>query len=104
MPSTVIEFTFEFLDEWIQGTKDNILEENLFVVLTSVEMVALSQVLAILNFKVCMSLRWLAGNTHNIGQQGYDWSTRSIGKAIDAMYDVMIEIMHDGQLLWIRFS
>ncbi len=76
-------YYIEFLDEGLQGTKDNILQENLFVVLTSVEMVTLSHVLVILHFKVCMPLKWLAGNIHFIGQQGCDLSTRSMGKAID---------------------
>ena len=88
----------EFLDECLRGSNDNILQENLFIVLTSVEMVALSRVMAILHFKVCMPLRWLAGNTHFIGQQGYDWSARSMGKAIDAMYDAMMAIEEDGKL------
>ena len=36
----------EFLDESLQGTKDYILQKNLFVVLTLMEMVALSHVLS----------------------------------------------------------
>ncbi len=63
----------EFLDECLHGCNDNILQENLFIVLTSVEMVALCRTMSILHFKICMPLRWLAGNTHFIGQQGYDW-------------------------------
>ncbi len=74
------------------------------MVLTLVEMVALSRVLAILHFKVCMSLRWLAGNTHMIVQQGYNLPTRLMGKAIDAMYDAMVAIEQDGQVFWMRFS
>ena len=52
--------------------KDNILQDNLFIVLTSVEMVALCRVMCILHFKVCKPLRWLAGNTHHYGQMGFD--------------------------------
>jgi hypothetical protein len=48
--------------------------------------------MAILHFKVCMPLRWLAGNTLFLGQQGHKWSTRSMGKAIDALYDAMAAI------------
>ena len=54
--------------------------------------------MAILHFKICMPLRWLASNMHFIGQQGYDWSTRSMGKAVDALYDAMNSIKHDGSL------
>jgi hypothetical protein len=42
----------EFLAECLHGCNDNILQENLFIVLTSVEMVALCQTMAILHFKI----------------------------------------------------
>jgi hypothetical protein len=54
--------------------------------------------MAIVHFKVCMPMRWLAGNTHFLFQQGYHWSTRSMGKAIDALYDAMAAIQDDGSL------
>src|SRR6056300_1299243 len=60
------------------------------------EMIALCRVMAILHFKICMPMRWLAGNTHTIGQAGYDWSARSMGKAIDALEDAMVKIEEDG--------
>ena len=68
------------------------------MVLKSVEMVALCRLMAILHFKSCMPLRWLAGNTQYVGQLGYDWSTRSMGKAIDALFDAMLAIEEDGKL------
>jgi hypothetical protein len=89
----------EFLDECLRSGNDNILQENLFVVLTSIEMVALCQIMAIIRFKICMPLRWLAGNTQFIGQQGYNWSTRSMGKVIDAFYEAMDNIESDGSLI-----
>ena len=54
------------------------------------------RVFAILHFCVCMPMRWLAGNTHNLGGQGYDWSVRSMGKAIDALEVAMVAIKDDG--------
>ncbi len=42
----------EFLDECLRAHKDNILQENLFMVLTSVEMVALCRVMDIMHLKV----------------------------------------------------
>jgi hypothetical protein len=89
----------EFLDECLRSGNDNILQENLFIVLTSVEMVALCRIMTIIHFKICHPLRWLAGNTKFIGQQGYDWSTRSMGKAIDAFYEAMDKIESDGSLI-----
>ena len=87
-----IRYYIEFLDECLKSHTDNILQENLFIVLTSSEMVALCRVMAIVHFTISMPMRWLAGNTHHIGAQGYDWSARSMGKAIDAIYDAMLEV------------
>ena len=53
------------------------------------EMIALCRVMAILHFKICMPMRWLAGNTHSVDAVGYNWSSRSLGKIIDAIHDVM---------------
>ena len=66
------------------------------MVLTSMEMVALSRLFSILHFSVCMPMRFLAGQTHSIGALGYDWSTLSMGKAIDAIENAMMEIQSDG--------
>ena len=88
----------EFLDESLRSGKYNILQENLYIVLTSVEMVALCRVMAILHFKICMPMRWLAGNTHFLGRTGFDWSSRSMGKALDALHSACTELQHDGDL------
>lgn len=37
----ILRYYVEFLDESLRSARDNILQENLFIVLTSVEMVAL---------------------------------------------------------------
>ena len=44
-------------------------------------------------------MRWLAGNTHLMHGSGYDWSIRSMGKAIDALHDAMVVIAGDGKKL-----
>jgi len=61
-------------------------------------MVALCHVMAILFFKIVMPLRWLAGNTHFLGQCGFDWSVRSMGKALDALEAALIQIQDNGSL------
>jgi hypothetical protein len=60
------------------------------------EMVALSRLFSILHFSVCMPMRFLAGQTHNIGALGYDWSPLSMGKAIDAIENALTKIQSDG--------
>ena len=94
-PIPTNRYYVEFLDECLRAHKDNILQENLFILLTSSEMVALCRVMAIVHFKICMPMRWLASNTHSIGSIGYDWSSRSMDKAIDALYDSMVEMEKD---------
>ena len=96
--SHIHRYYVKFLDESLRSHKDNVLQENLFIVLTSVEMVALCRVMSILHFKICMPMRWLASNTHWLGQTGYDWSARSMGKAIDALHDAMVVIESDGSM------
>ena len=96
--SFFLRYYVEFLDEYLWEHKDNLLQENLLIVLTSLEMVSLCRVMAILHFKVCMSMHWLAGNTHALGQTGYDWSSQSIGKAIDALHDALMKMEIDGSL------
>jgi len=87
------------LDEELKCGKDTILQENLFMVLTSMEMDALSQLFSILNFSVCMPMRFLAGQIHSIGALGYDWSPLSMGKVIDAIENAMMEIQSDGSTI-----
>ena len=74
---------------------DNILQKNLFTILTLMEMVALARVMAIIHYKIALPMRWLAGNTHHMPAVGYDWSARSMGKAIDALHDALVEISKD---------
>ena len=93
------KYYVEFLNECLTGHKDNILQENLWTVLTSQEMIALCRVFAILHYTICMPMRFLAGSTHHFGAMGYDWSSRSMGLAIDALETAMIELEKDGSKL-----
>ena len=45
-----------------------------------------------------MPMRWLAGNTHNVGYQCYYWYIMSMGKAIYALEEAMVKIEDDGAL------
>ena len=53
----LLRYYVEFLDEMLEAANDNILQENLFCVLTSSEMVALSRVMAIVHFKIALPMR-----------------------------------------------
>ena len=70
--SISLRYYVEFLDECLEAHNDNILQENLFTILTSMEMVALARVMAIIHYKIALTMRWLAGNTHHMPAVGYD--------------------------------
>ena len=76
---------------------NNILQENLFVILSSCEMMALSRVCSIIHIAVCLPLRWLAGNSHKLKR--YDWSVRSMGKCIDLLEKALELITDNGSYI-----
>ena len=86
----------EFLDEALSATDaDNILQENLFIILSSVEMTALSRLLSILHFSINVPMRWLAGKTVTLSD--HNWSMRKMSTAIDRLHDALVEIEMDGE-------
>ena len=58
-------------------------------------MIALCRLFDNFCFAVFMSMVFLASNTHHIGAVGYNWSPRSMGKALDELHDAMVEIEQD---------
>ena len=66
------------------GKQDNILQRNLFVMLTSDEMVAQSRLLGIIHLPCMLPLRWLAGNTHKLSN--YGWGVRSMSRVLNIFY------------------
>ena len=87
------KYWIEFLDERLR-TGDNILQENLFIVLSSCEMLALARVCAIVYLSICIPTRWLAGNSQKL--EKYNWSIRSMGKVVDILDVALEEIANDG--------
>ena len=84
----------EFLDERLRVPgADNILQENLFIALTFVEMIASARVHSIICISILMPLRWLAGNCHLLSE--YNWSERSTGRSIDIL-ERALEKIADG--------
>ena len=79
------------------GAGDNILRQNLFILLRSVEVIALLRVLSILYYAICLPVRWLSGNTAMIGDEGF--AALDMGKVLDLMEDAFIQISRDGKLL-----
>ena len=88
----------EFLDERLRVCGcNNILQQNLFIILSSVEMIAVSRLFAILHVSICMPVRWLAGNTHKLAHR--NWGARSIGRVFDILYDTLNRLLGDIRLI-----
>ena len=85
----------EFLDRSLRkrnkNDKASILQLNLFVALTSSEMIALVRLLSILHVSICMPVCWLAGKTHELKEHN-QWGPMSMGRVLDTLEASMIEI------------
>ena len=92
-------FNVKFLDATLR-VKDasNILQENLFTVLTSVGMIATSHFFSILHLGIRLPFRWLTGNTHKLAHR--NWGPRSMGRAMDLIYDACQDILADNSLIY----
>ena len=78
-------------------SSDGILQQTLFTLLCSTEVVALLQVLSILHIAICLPTRWLAGNAKDLGQYGFSYY--DMGSVLDLMEDRFEEISSDGSLM-----
>jgi len=84
----------EFLDERLRiKDNSNILQENLFIVLSSLEMIAVSRLFSILHVSIVIPFRWLAGNTHKLAQ--HKWGARSMGRAVDILHTACGQLLDD---------
>jgi hypothetical protein len=85
-------YNIKFLDHCLHmpDNKDTILQKNLVVVLSSLEMVAQARLLAIMYLSMILPLRWLAGNTHLLA--GFGWCARSMGRAFDILRENVLLI------------
>jgi hypothetical protein len=98
----------EFLDMMLHkhhcgnsNDKASILQTNLFVALTSEEMIALSCLLSIFHISVCVPFCWLAGKTHELKDYGTDfgWGAMSMSRVIDTLYERMNELHKSPSLI-----
>ena len=78
----------EFLDERLRVRgNENILQKNLFVVLSSLEMIAVSRMLSILNVAIIIPVKWLCGKTHKLAE--HNWGAISMGCVVDILHDCL---------------
>ncbi len=93
-----VPFFVEFLDWRLScGTGDGILMKNLFVILQSVEMIALFCVLSILHIAICIPTRWFAGKTPELAE--FRFGVQDMGRRVDLMEEAFEKIANDGEMM-----
>ena len=91
-------YNVEFLNEKLTlKNHDNILEENLFTILVSSEMVSVARFWAIVHVSIVMPVRWLSGKTHELAE--HNWGARSMGRVGDALHNACFDILNDSTLI-----
>ena len=90
----------QFLDNQLRKyrkDKPSLLQQNLFIALTSQEMIALSRLLSIFHIAVCIPFRWLAGKTHELKDHG--WGPLSMSRVIDTLFTKMSDLSNSPSLI-----
>ena len=92
-------YCIEFLDEMISycGKHENILARNLMILLSSVEINAVSRLWSILHIAIVMPIRWLAAKTHEM--KDYGWGYISMGKVLDKLKEDLELIVGQPELI-----
>ena len=91
----------KFLNEMISycGNSENTLARNLMILLSSIDIIDMSQLWSIMNISIDTPMRWLVACTHKMKE--YVWVYISIGKVLDNLkYNLNIivdqpELIHD---------
>ncbi len=92
------KFFVQFLhEELCSSMNENILQMNMFIVLSSTKMIAQLRIASIVFMAVVVPMRWLAGKTHELAH--CNWLERSMGRAVDLMYNAFVEVESDGELM-----
>ena len=82
----------EFLDDQLCICVNNhILQQNLFIILSSIEMVSTSRLFDILNVAFLMPVCWLSVNTHKLAH--HNWGDRSIVRVFDIFHTALNNIL-----------
>jgi hypothetical protein len=98
-------YCLEFMEDMLRlcGKEDNILINNLFFLLGSVEIIAATRLWSILHVSIVMPIRWLSANVHTLGE--YGWGVISLGRVLDKLkgdLDSIIkqpELVHDEEFM-----
>jgi hypothetical protein len=70
---------------------------NLFVALTSLEMIALSRILSIIHLFIVVPCRYLAGKSHEF--RDYNWGALDMSRVIDTLHQKLLKIKKQPDLM-----
>lgn len=94
-------YCIEFLDYMLGITRrnqeDSILVQNLYVILSSIEMVAATRLWGILHIAILMPIRWLSGNIHKLDVN--NWCYFHLGMVLDRLKEMLEEIVEHPELI-----
>ena len=78
-------YCVEFLDDIIIycSKSENILAHNLMILISSVEIIAVSRIWSIMNITIVMPMRWLEAFTQKMKE--YGWGYIYMGKVLDKL-------------------
>ena len=90
------KFFVQFLHEVLcSNTKENILQTNMFIILQATKMIAQLRIASIVFMALVIPMCWLAGKTHELAHR--NWLERSMGRAVDLMYNAFVQVESDGE-------
>ena len=88
---------FEYMRMGLPKKQDNILSCNLFMMQSSVELIALARLLSIWYLSITIPLRWLTGKTQELAE--YGWCARSISRPINTLYEASKTLLENPSLV-----
>jgi hypothetical protein len=70
-----------FFFDHLSISDDNLRQRTLFMILQSIEFIALLHALGILHISVCLQTRWLSGNIEGLAK--FDFEAMDMGSVVD---------------------
>jgi hypothetical protein len=92
-------YCVDFLNEMITycGKEENILAQNLWALLTSVEMTSVACLWSIFVLSIVMPMRWLTAHSHKLAKHG--WGYISLGKVMEKLKADLESIVENPALI-----
>ena len=90
-------YWIEFLDEILRTHGNNILQNNICIIFSSLEIMTLDRLCAIIHITIYLMTRWLEGNVQIIAD--YKWSEGSIERTFDDSETALEAIEKEGGLI-----